>query len=414
MTPEFTGGARVFISHSAKEESASKALSALVGALTTEQFDVLLDKTRLELGGEWREELHSWMCLCHGAVILFSDAALASEWVLQEATILNWRRRNDSQFVLIPVFLDDVEAAIPHSRFRHLALMEVQGIAKMGQDEMIAKLVERLKPLHEQRRRWTPQEELEQRLAQIIYREVRLEVLDQFCREFHAAALPWVPGRDPYVAMARRMLQAEFDTAMYGVRRVAPYFSRTARRQLLELLAPTWVDLRPALRIQEISSRRDGQRTLGVNGSLIDFTAHMYVRRASFSNPTWKLVTAHSAIGEDPAASLIMELWCSLRRELAMDEFSDAEAREYLDRAVDDGDRYFVLFAPPVPDEDLLRRLRDEFPQLVFFVLSGDVMPELGGSPLNIEFLEPLLEPSRERNAHRTYTLASREVDRMS
>src|SRR5262249_25434946 len=155
------------------------------------------------------------------------------------------------------------------SRFHHLAVTDWQGLARLSLDDMIAKLLERLKPLRERQRPWTRQEALEQRLAQIMHREVSAEVLDQCCREFQAARLAWAPGRDRSVAPARRMLQAGFDTAMRAVRRIAPYFSRTARRQLLELLAPAWVDLRPALRIQEVTVCPEGRRTIGVNGSLV-------------------------------------------------------------------------------------------------------------------------------------------------
>jgi hypothetical protein len=64
---------RIFISHSAKELGTKNFLEKLSIKLKEEPaFDVLVDKERLTPGSKWRDEIYTWMGLCHGAVILLS------------------------------------------------------------------------------------------------------------------------------------------------------------------------------------------------------------------------------------------------------------------------------------------------------------------------------------------------------
>jgi len=411
MASDSASGTRIFISHSAKEEHASQALVALEQALTALQYDVLLDKTRLQPGNIWRQDLYNWMCSCHAAVILFSEAALTSDWVFLEATILSLRRQ-DNQFALIPIFLGDVETALRQSRFCHLALTDIQGISRRDAEDTVRLLIELLEPLKRRQRGWNRSELLEQELAHILRRnEVSKEGLDQLCLAFSMSCPHWAPSADAFAITARRMLQTEFEAAIGCLLSLGRILSPKAQLEILGLLAPGWVDPRPAVRIQQISEVREGTRTVGVNGSLVDFTGNMYVRRASFGDPAWRVITAHSCLGEDPAASLIDEIWTTLRRTLAIEGSDDEETAEELEQVIQKGDRFFVQFAPPIPDREVLRRLREAFPQLVFVVLAGDErpLPEIA-EPWGIEFLEPQLESRRERSAHRIYSRALNDL----
>jgi len=68
---------RIFISHSAKEFETNIFLEKLSLKLKEEPaFDVLVDKERLTLGCKWRDEIYTWMGLCHGAIILLSKNLL--------------------------------------------------------------------------------------------------------------------------------------------------------------------------------------------------------------------------------------------------------------------------------------------------------------------------------------------------
>src|SRR4051812_16550940 len=141
-------GARIFISHSAKESYAQEALDLLESVLATNGFEVLLDRKRLQPGSAWRPELHGWMRRCHGAVVLFSEAALKSDWVLQAATILNFRRYGDDRVLLVPVFLPPVEQRhLQQNSFHAVALDEVQAIARVFSAEVAQTIAARFAPL---------------------------------------------------------------------------------------------------------------------------------------------------------------------------------------------------------------------------------------------------------------------------
>jgi hypothetical protein len=61
----------------------------LTRALSGAGYGVLDDEVILK-GQDWVNELHTWMGLCHAAVIPFSGAAVTeSAWVLNEATIFS-------------------------------------------------------------------------------------------------------------------------------------------------------------------------------------------------------------------------------------------------------------------------------------------------------------------------------------
>jgi ADP-ribose pyrophosphatase YjhB (NUDIX family) len=119
----------IFISHSAREDDARAVLDALYRRLKKARFEVLLDRERLTAGREWRRELFTWLQRCHGAVILLSADAVESSWVLQEATILNWRRQYEKGFVIIPVYLPPVTPSVFESGwFSALEIRRLQGV----------------------------------------------------------------------------------------------------------------------------------------------------------------------------------------------------------------------------------------------------------------------------------------------
>ena len=83
---------RIFISHGTDKENPAELafLDALERDLRIAEpgaapHDVLLDRTRLEVGDEWKLILHDWLDECHVAVLLLSERALTRPWVLQEA-----------------------------------------------------------------------------------------------------------------------------------------------------------------------------------------------------------------------------------------------------------------------------------------------------------------------------------------
>jgi hypothetical protein len=390
--------AKVFISHSAREAPARQALEALRAALQAAGFEVLLDQDRLQPGAEWRPELHHWMSLCHGAVILFSESALASRWVLQEATILNFRRFRDSSFILVPVFVAPVTAAaLTHDPFAELALDRIQGVPAGVADEVARQVADRLAPLRDLRGLPTLQARVERLLADCLCGASE-PVLRQALHVLGAGPMAWDPSRDLCLLVAGHLLRADFRTAMKALREVAPFLDAAAAGRLLEVLAPAWVDPCAAGKICEIVTRPPGRRAVGVNGRR-SFTGITYVRRAGGRYPFWRHVLTAGTGSEDVAGGLIEDVRAGIRRALALaPEDGDEEIEALLER-----EPLFVLVPPPQPGEEVLARLRQAFPPVTFFLLAGDHATEEDAPPPDVEYLAPRLAPRQEDEAYREY-----------
>ncbi len=54
---------------------------------------------------EWRDGLHFALAKSDGAVLLLSEQAVESDWVLKEATILTWMRAVGVPVVIVPVLV---------------------------------------------------------------------------------------------------------------------------------------------------------------------------------------------------------------------------------------------------------------------------------------------------------------------
>jgi hypothetical protein len=103
---------RIFISHSCRDDAyAGLVRDALEAKFRADGYEVLLDKTRLEPGDEWRSVLYQWLAECDGAVILLNGDALRSPWVARETTMLLWRRALGAPVRIVPALLGAVRSA---------------------------------------------------------------------------------------------------------------------------------------------------------------------------------------------------------------------------------------------------------------------------------------------------------------
>src|SRR5215831_13971845 len=117
----------IFLSHSSGDGLVGQIRDRLYKQLRSRGFEVLLDRELLRGGMEWRPVLHRWLGECDGAVILFSRAALNSDWVLKESTILTWRRSLGSKVRVLPVLVGcQREQVVEHRAFKPLDLGSLQ------------------------------------------------------------------------------------------------------------------------------------------------------------------------------------------------------------------------------------------------------------------------------------------------
>src|SRR5687768_14383896 len=122
---------RIFVSHSSKDNTLTAQVCKLLRRARGAKpgYEVLVDVKQLEDADPWPIQLHDMMADCHAAVVLLSDDAVKSDWVLKEMTILTWRKSLEPSFPLfIAHFPSVTEEQLKQARFGPLQQGFIQGI----------------------------------------------------------------------------------------------------------------------------------------------------------------------------------------------------------------------------------------------------------------------------------------------
>ena len=105
----------------------------------------LVDYTDLVAGRPWPKQLHDFMARCHAAIVLLTRSAIASPWVLKEATILAWRLSINPQFRLFVAQAPDVTPPeMEQNKFGPLMLGEVQRLPQINPPAIALEIRQRL------------------------------------------------------------------------------------------------------------------------------------------------------------------------------------------------------------------------------------------------------------------------------
>src|SRR5262245_36847383 len=94
----------VFLSHSSKSDAERERVVGLARELETAGHTVRLDRTTLEAGDRWEDEIDRWLGECDAAVLVLTPGATGSRWVQKEADRLGWRRKCDPSLKLFTAF----------------------------------------------------------------------------------------------------------------------------------------------------------------------------------------------------------------------------------------------------------------------------------------------------------------------
>jgi len=408
---------RIFISHSAKEPKAAEVLSRLINDLEPD-FRVLVDQERLSTdedqllaGQDWRAKLFYWMSQAHGAVILFSESARESDWVRAEASVLAWRRLMDQgkHFTLIPaLFAPVTRVDLEAKRFSAMRLTDLQ----LVRSEDVARVSRQVRAGLEHLLKGKPPEtlieKLERKIARLL-RDVDAPELEGAASAIGADPDEWGADADPKLMLAAEMLRRGLPSVSRVIIELDVSLTRDARRELINLVTPTWVDLRAASGIPEIAAREGARRMLWVNGGhpgAEEFTGNSFVRRACARSPdlAWAVLPVPNAAGEDAVGYYKQAIRKQLQSHVVKVEGAkDDEIRSVLARKERDREPVFLLFTPPAPDAEVLDELRREFPTLTFFLLTGDCA--VSGLP-DAELLRPELQAGEEQDAYAEFKYA--------
>jgi hypothetical protein len=402
----------VFVSHSSHAPDALDRLEVLVKGLRGGKngFEVLFDKEQITEGARWREAINAMLAECDAAVILVTPDALQSPWVLKEATILRWRYDRDPKFPLFPVVSANVDRAeLKKNRlWDPVDLPAIQFVASDDPAGTAASVRKRLAPLATQLRP-APLDLLVDEIASLLAKaspshllsafeslneRIPFGVSDQHQRLAYAIAR-WILRQSP--PALERMATA---LALLG-----KTFPADDACQILDLVAPMWVELDAASWFVRADWRHAGFRDIAIACKRPAPTLQQYVDRAHLPWRPPRVWLLNGITGGAHAHDIAQELRNVLRPHL--------EAR--LRRRLDDSDideivgqaeaRFYV--ALPLPDDrQVVTTLQDQYPHVTFvFFVQPEMCLPYGTPPVaaGVGWVDPSLDPRLEEDVFRDH-----------
>jgi hypothetical protein len=386
----------IFLSHSSKTPEALADVDQLRTRLIQAGFEVRLD-FRTILGGEdWNFEIDQWMSECGAAVILLSPAALASDWVLTEARILQWRRQFDPHLKIVPVTIDGVTKAQYLGSKRHelLKLNVLQILEAPTAEASAAGVLQALGPPVP-----AVPSELQRATDKIAAQLARMSELD-FSNTFAQLGMdfpPWRPNSQHSKAMARALAQQFLKMNVYEVDRIVDALGGAvdaqAKDSICRVLSAFWVREEAAKPITAATLKQPGCGSVALNGKyLLEFTADAYVRRAFWPDEKWRIIRVEGGAGTDA----VRHVADSILRGASLLNPNNTE--EWLRRTK-------LPLLVLLPDRSLLdsqglAQLRLQFPRVTFMLGTGETLLDLASEGYTgLTYLQPPLDVSDEEKA---------------
>ncbi|MCP4340060.1 MAG: TIR domain-containing protein [Desulfobulbaceae bacterium] len=352
--------ARIFISHSCKDVEISdsvpfedeqdlrlrrlkyaKIVREEVDRLLGEHCDVLLDKKLLDPGDSWPIKLLRWLGDCDGAVLLLSEDAIESNWVLQEATVLTWRRRLRSDFKLIPVMLGGLEFdALDAKGFGPLQVNEIQAASVEGAAQLTrAEALTLAKKIADSFSQLSATEESNdmqvwlQNVAAILRKVDDDQILAHTCKPLGISEDDWAHFTDREMTVAHYLLRANLEqilTALEKIKIALVASSKEAFTMLTDILLPMWVDPAAAAALAD-RPEKGSWHAYAINSSNSNI-AMDYAQRAWCCPPWWdsRFIEFNEHFGEGQEEEAI----AALRQTLATHFDEDLEYPEVLEGLV--------------------------------------------------------------------------------
>jgi len=206
---------------------------------------VLVDFQTLQPGHPWPIQLPEMMAYCHAGILLLTQSAVGSAWVLKEATILAWRAALDPNFRLFVVQLHNVHAEdLRAARFDPVMLDQMERVLAQDPVDIAKKVVEALAATHATA---APLDTLVSDLS-ILLKQVDPDRLADIRRRLELPPPPWRPGHDNQVhdaeLMARWLLRGEIGS-YGGVENLIDDLARVTSTEtvwkIFRVVAPYWV-----------------------------------------------------------------------------------------------------------------------------------------------------------------------------
>ena len=382
---------RVFVSHSAKEKEAADVRAALVGELE-KHFTVLMDQYTLRAGDAWRAQINLWLGACDVAIVLLSEAALESAYVLYELSVLSYRcTSSGGAFRILPIYIGKVdEEMLKKSRLDPMQLTEIQSLRGTAPEIVQGVLAELANCVEADER---PIDRLVESIRDILA-GVRQEVIARAAKKL-ALKVPWQTDADPIGPFALRLLSVGMEAAIPALIELRPSLKKDpeAMRALVELVAASWVDFKTVDELPALAKAPSG-RAVALNADNFDL-ARMYNTAASGGKDTWRFldatnITPEPEPGETYADAFARQVGDELRKQLKLKESENLQSTL---AAFDKHNSVVVAMRWEGVDQEVLERLETVHPHVTFFFLTG---PSAGELPVDERLLRLLVPPLQD------------------
>ncbi len=373
---------KVFISHSTKTDQNLALLNKVCDALEQKDynigFDVLVDRRKIQPGDPWHTCINEWMYECDAVVVFLSDAAMHSSWVQAEATVMSVRQRNESNFRLIVVPLENVTdlTVKEHSVYGQVAHLDDFQFLRDWQDEqdLIGKLADALQDLCPQP---SPFETLVKKIREIL-NGIDDGVLETALDRFQCGFRPKPRPKRCRVDMLARAIFREPQQALQNFRflleELAHVIGRDKAKTLLDILKGIWVQAEAAANLIDARNRNV---PVAINCTELErFTGYCYARRAWPFPQLIRPISAGTSRNFDQVKSVLL-------REVGK-TILDPKRAEIRLRQIKDP--ILLMFPSPepvetqnaaaaFPDKLLLDEIRLTYPNVTILLATGAEVP---------------------------------------
>jgi hypothetical protein len=362
---------RVFVSHSSQEDQA--VLTAIADAIKARNnFSLLMDTELLDAGDPWRARINLWLGGCDAAVLVLSEKALESPWVVYEASVLSYRNRGGN-FLIIPVLLRDPQGKLLSDR--RLDAQHIKETQAIISDDVaaIAQRVVAALPEHGGDR---PIDAIVKQFS-VILDTVPAALLQKAADKLHTQ-LPWEPGEDPAGVFVEKLLGAPTRQAAAALFQLSSHFKKDSDRmeEMVNLVAASWINPKALTLLPEVSQAISG-RAVALNAEYQD-TAEIYHLAASGGDLTWHFIRsgpdAKGNGNSEPIGSRAEEIRELVEQDLCAHLHC---TKETLQQELEDyaAHTFVVGIAAEGFTDALIEELQQSFPLVTFFFITGSHAP---------------------------------------
>jgi hypothetical protein len=377
------GRPTLFISHSSSEDELARRVIERLCERVHGTLDVLLDEEVLEGGQRWRNELWNWWSDCDVAVIVCSDSALQSRWVMLEVSVLMRRKSINTGFPILPLLVHPATAdRVKTSLFHDQNLQEIQftSITDASFDAVTDELAAKLALFRALGRSGKPLLQWEDRLAAVL-ESVDSPSLLKAAQKLGTYAETWAGIPVQARIVSRALLETcERTKTLDALSALSPRLGDHLC-EVVDLVAPSWLQPNEIGPVAGIIDRPAGSRGVCL-GTWVKRMASWHVQRATGRYPLARPIEFKMPRGSDDVTETVESIAASVREHLHLDEdMPDEVAKRRLARKEEEREPVFVLVpvdAKPQKSRleaallvEVMKDVNAKFPTLGFFVLSG-------------------------------------------